>query len=1317
MTDAKLTAAQESAAVKRIHESLALRSGAGCGKTYVLARRFTELLMASGGEVNPLSRFVALTFTDKAALEMTDRVRRMLAEFADAATTPEERRRLLGWLEEAGDARISTIHSFCSVLLRTHAIEAGVDPNFAVCADDLVARQMACEAADQAVLSAVEGQNTDVADLLTHLTFEQAVEHVSTLLHMRTGVDLEQYADAQAVLDRWQQLLADHRDRLWRDLQADTQLVGLASQLADVDCVGTKLESLQTQLLAAAGELLMDQAAWRSGALARAREVSPGGLGGKNYTACRHLMKDVQAGLEKYAMLGADLADVDRQAAGQLATLARLSQSAVGVYAKAKRAAGMLDFDDLLAATHGLLLGNERLRKRLAADIDQLLIDECQDTDRFQLELLGALVGDVAETTGQGTRDSGLGETPEPPKSGGRLFVVGDAKQSIYRFRGAQVEVFEDLCRKIGARHQEHLDISFRTHDAGVSFVNDVFEKLMGEDYAPTFAHRKDTPPHPSVEILLAGGEEEITIADDATAAQAAVVAQRIRQMLDRKEHLVWDDKAKAWRPVRQGDIAILFARMTNSLQYERELAVRDIDYYVVAGTGFFKQQEVYDLLNVLRAIDNPLDDIALVGVLRSGLFGLDDNDLMHISQACGRPYFDSLRTCGEIAALSADAMARLVSAVALVSRLHARKDSMGIDELLSAVLEATAYEATLLAQRQGKRMCGNVHLLIERARSASALAMALPDFVSQMDELVINESRYEQAAVAGEAEDVVRLMTIHKAKGLEFPVVIVPDLNASRRGVTAAILNRNDWGLTYKLKLDDEEDGESQLPLAYSIAKGLEDADGAREDVRKLYVAMTRHEDHLVLVGADWRAKEGGFRSKGSYLQQLDEVLGLSQMRSEAEQETAGLGTRDSGLAKTTAEQASPGTGLPLRKSMASEEIGLTSPQGHREADEDTTNTAGETPATQLRPYAGGKYNALVQCVKVQAVRRKAVEKPLGQRLLETSGDSATLASRLAEAMAGTDVNERLVGPIPPQIAQTELAVTALGDFARCPMLFHWRYELAVPSKYLMEYVEETTGAETSVQTKDAQTPGKNTPAEQSPGNALPGLSVPNAASSPTTSPTTANLDAATVGTIFHRCMELMDFANPRPLALVQTTLTEMGLDQDIDAAALAADLQAMIDRMAGAPLWDKLRTARQVLRELPLTLGVDGAILRGQIDMIFEDDQGRWHVVDYKSDRVNESTVVEHAKSYRLQMLLYALAAWRHTGTPPAQATLYFLRAGLTHSFDVSAESLEEARKEAHQLAGQLAQSRRTHRYTHCSDDHCTICFYRQLCGRSDG
>ncbi len=203
-------------------------------------------------------------------------------------------------------------------------------------------------------------------------------------------------------------------------------------------------------------------------------------------------------------------------------------------------------------------------------------------------------------------------------------------------------------------------------------------------------------------------------------------------------------------------------------------------------------------------------------------------------------------------------------------------------------MLDATGYEAALGANRWGKRMLGNVRLLQEQARTATAGTLSLAQFVAQMDELVINESRYEQAAVAGEREDVVRLMTIHKAKGLEFPVVFVPDLNAGRRSARGNLLNRADWGLTLKLKPADEDGGDSNgeaggdeescdLPASYLAAKTAEDVDQAREDIRKYYVAATRHEDHLVLVGAAWRTRDTQFQSKGGFLRALAGVLDLS--------------------------------------------------------------------------------------------------------------------------------------------------------------------------------------------------------------------------------------------------------------------------------------------------------------------------------------------------------------------------------------------------------------------------------------------------------
>ncbi|HOF19052.1 MAG TPA: UvrD-helicase domain-containing protein, partial [Phycisphaerae bacterium] len=219
-----LTSAQKAAAIDRVGENIALRSGAGCGKTYVLARRFTELLMNCPDRDDPLAHLAALTFTDKAAMEMRQRVRGMLEAFA-AGAKPADRRQLLAWLDALPEARIGTIHSFCASLLRKYAIEAGVDPAFAVCADTIVTDRLAAEACDQAVLSAVEARQAGALDLLARLPYERVVTWVHTLLDDRTSWSATDYADPAATLQRWasQQkaqpeiaLQALHRDRALR---------------------------------------------------------------------------------------------------------------------------------------------------------------------------------------------------------------------------------------------------------------------------------------------------------------------------------------------------------------------------------------------------------------------------------------------------------------------------------------------------------------------------------------------------------------------------------------------------------------------------------------------------------------------------------------------------------------------------------------------------------------------------------------------------------------------------------------------------------------------------------------------------------------------------------------------------------------------------------------------------------------------------------------------------------------------------------------------------------------------------------------------
>ena len=1218
MSPLQLTDAQRAAAVEAVRQNTVLTSGAGCGKTAVLARRFAELLRDRAGRDDGLNCLVAVTFTDKAAVQMRQRLASLLDDLAREATG-DEAEQLRAWIDELPEARISTIHSFCTGLLRSHAITAGVDPAFAVLADPLVAGQMVDEAVYRAVVSAVEGGDQRLADLLSRTSFESVLDTVGQLVNRRIDFDAADYADADMILTRWEKQLTTDRQAAWERLRGDAALSTALDALADIPCSdpADKLAEMRDGQLELARQVLTDLDAWTAETLDQLAK-KPGGKGKKDSWGGAEIVKDVRSRLralaetfEPLAVYTHDLTELDAAAAAHLATLIALAEDAETLYAQAKRARGALDFVDLLAQTDRLLAERPELRKQLAAGLDQLLVDECQDTDRLQMELLWSLVAGE--------------ESPTPAP--GRLFIVGDAKQSIYRFRGADAGVFQDVAGRLGDDSHLSLDRSFRTHRAGVAFVNHLFDPLLA-DYEPIEAHRDDVPPAAPVELLLAGladGGTEMK-APEATAIQAAVTAGRIRELIDSGEPVVWDRQASAYRPARFNDVAILFVRMTTSADYERELAALDIPYYVVAGAGFFHQQEVFDVLNALRVIDDPFNDVALLGVLRSSLVGLDDNALVHLAQTHTRPYLPGLPSDELAERLGPAAAATLTQTVQALGDLHACKDAIALDELVARVVEAFSYEPTLLSQAQGKRKVGNVRLLASHARSAGAEGMSLADFITQMDKLTLTDARYEQAATAGEADNVVRLMTIHKAKGLEFPVVIVPDLNAGSRGPTGRLLWRPDWGWTFKASADPEEQaayGEPDEPQSVTLARAREKLDDRAETLRKYYVALTRHEDRLILVGADWRTKEGFPTASSSFLRTLDDQLGL-------------FGAVDAG--------------------------------------DDTLAYAwdGQTYAARIERRVG-----------LSNTRRQ--RRSLGQGLLNDSSDGADFARRVL-ALGDETADLPLVGPLPASAGRAELAVTALCDFLNCPMLYRWRYELRVPSSIL---------------------PGTDTRSSS-------GTSV----------------DAATAGTFFHRCMELLDFddlglsrgqqvAHPTAERLAGQAAAEMDLTAE-QATILTAELTEMLDTFKSHDLYQAIATSQQTSRELDFVISAGPATLRGQIDLLVQGDDGAWRIVDYKSDRIGDTPstddVATHSTHHELQMRIYATAAARHLGAPPTEATLYYLRPGVTHTLPLDAATIASIETELGQLAEHLIVTQRSGAFSADRKDACDYCPYRALCAHGN-
>ena len=1180
-----LTVRQNEAAVERAAESLALTSGAGCGKTLVLARRFTELLLRTGAEEQPFDGLVALTFTDKAAIEMLTRVRAVLLEALERSRAAADRQKLADWITELPAAHISTIHSFCASLLRRHALAAGVDPAFAVMPDTLLTGQMAADAAEQAVLSAVEAGDAGTLELLATADVARVQQELRTLIDRRIAWRPADYADPAATLQRWKKLKADSLraglERFSRDRAASAELEAIAA----APC-GDKLAGFRDGQVASMRRILSAKAF--SPGDAEALNQTPGNLGGAKAKPLRDRLKALLASFAEVALCAGDLNAADEQAARTLATLTKLAGAAIELYAAAKRRNGVLDFEDLIDLAARLLRQDRSVRQGLRRRLRQLLVDEGQDTDAYQLRMLWDLVAD----------------DDQPPSD--KLFIVGDVKQSIYRFRGAQAEVFAALVERFGRKRQVSLTESFRVHPAGARFINCLFERLM-DGYEPIQPRRKETPATESVEILLADCPG--ANADESAEQQAQLLAGRLERMLG-GERIVYDRESQQWRAVRAGDVAVLMGRMTKSLPYEQALRQRGIPYFIVGGTGFFQQQEVLDLLNALSAIDNPYDDVALVGVLRSDLLGLDDNALLHLANRCRPPYFARLGDPAVAANLSEGQRRQLGFACDLLARLHRVKDSLGPAGLIEELLARTGYAAALLGDFHGRRKFANVRRLLEVAR-ASAGGLTLADFVQRCGELVVDESRYEQAQVVGEGEDVVRLMTIHKAKGLEFPVVVLPDLNAGVQGGTPSLLVHPAYGVVYEPPAAAGEDGDSEEePLMHKLAGDAERRESRSEDVRRLYVGITRHQDHLVLIGANVRTKDGGFK-EGSHLAKLDGALGI----------------------------------------------------------------AAALDAGKDRIDYGG-YAARVALVQPSAPRPGGRRQLTGPPLAESAADAGALAEGLLAA--GADSALPLAGPLlGPRgdgtgVPAGAIAATALGDFLHCPMLYRWRYELRAPAL-----------ADLGGQAR-------------------------------------AGIDAATAGSVFHRGMELADFAaiasatakelSRMARALVARALAEMEIDQP--EGALADELAAMLAQLGSAGLIEPIRSARRSLRELAFVYRAGMLEVGGQMDLLYQDAGGAWHVVDYKSDRLDEKNLAEHSRRHELQMMIYLSAARAHLGASVADATLCFLRTGQAYRFAPSAAELERVPARLEAIAARIVRCRRTGQFPRHQDAACRYCPYGPLC-----
>jgi len=839
---------EQAAAAYDINKHISVTAGPGSGKTTVLVERYLHILREHSLSIDQI---VAITFTNRAANEMRERLRHDLNHLLRIASD-DERRRWLNYKRTLDGAVITTIHGFCARLLREFPIEARVDPQFLLL-DEHRAAMMLELTVEEVLSDFISGGHIEISRLTLGVGRSRLAAALAQLYRQARGqgLSLEELALATAQAHATEE---DHARALEEldSTMADflrvrrTTRASLENQ-AEVLAAWTEAQKLLTSI--PSHETLADYCRL----VESFRDPRPAlrGSVADHVKALDELIwaKNLQGRVPQVCL---DL--FARQYALEMVNLlTRIDQR----LNEEKQKLSALDFDDLELRTL-LLLERPEVLARTSERYRFFLVDEFQDTNAVQRVLLERL----ALTKGRRPAN---------------LFIVGDRKQSIYGFRGADVDVFREMTTTLLAHGGEEkpLQLNFRSQPPLIAFFNHLFARLFQvPDDIPSSEYKhldqlgyvKHEPSEPKRELRDEGPLVELLVTtkpsleDDPRAQQdsrvldAQQVARRILALM----------RSSAEPKLKYGDIALLFRAMTQVQIYESVFRRANIPYQTVLGRGFYEREEITDLIQLLRFLDNKTDELALAAVLRSPLCGISDNALLALRSAPflaeletadphrgfsgSRRLYNALRRHNEIAYISAEEHELLDRAAKLISELVARRHHYPIQDLLRFAVNESEYLTVVAANFDGAQRLANVERLFTlAARFESSGTHLIRDFVRYVEEFEAIGSRESEGQI-DQAADAVRLMTIHQAKGLEFPVVIIPDLQRLSRVATDnwVLLDRHQ-GLTLKVP-----DGRGSL-VAGCTYTNFEKRHAWREQfesMRLLYVAASRAQDRLIMSG-----------------------------------------------------------------------------------------------------------------------------------------------------------------------------------------------------------------------------------------------------------------------------------------------------------------------------------------------------------------------------------------------------------------------------------------------------------------------------------
>ncbi len=1073
---------EQTRAVERRDASLLVRAGAGTGKTTVLVERFVRAVVEDGAAVEAM---LAITFTEKAAAEMKTRVRRRFLELGRRADA-----------RAAEGAWISTIHGLCARILRAHALSAGIDPDFRVL-DQVEADRLALEAFDAALEEFMaDGADPERIEMVAAHTPDRLRDMVRTAhSHLRSRGQRRPALEPTVA-----PLPAGEAERLETAARAALEELGRGAASATVTA---GIESLEAAL-----DLLGDDRIPDGAELKRIE------LKGRSKALSTQACEEYKSSYGEYRSFV-----LARQEQRDHTMLSGLLELFGERYERAKRERSGLDFEDLELVARDLLAGDRGLREAYAERFAHVLVDEFQDTNPLQNELLELLARD-------------------------NLFRVGDENQSIYRFRNADVGVFRSHWDDaVEAGRAESITVNFRARGEILDAIDLAFGRTWGLRFEPLREApdaRAATPrTDPCVELMVVDRPRKrwdeapglgdapfgstLASAPPWRAAEARLLAKRV-------------DELTRGGPYDFGDLVMLFRATTAMGFFERALEERGIPVHVVGGRGYFAQQQVSDLRHWLSALANPLDGLAVYSLLASPLAGLSLDAValigLHARRSRRDPWWAVSEPADELVAVLPDEDRRRLAA--FVERFEAERRVAGqvaLETLIDRAVTGSGYDRHLLALPGGIRRMANVRKLMRMAREFEAdEGRDLRGFVDALAELDALEAREGEAPLEAEALDAVRMMTIHRAKGLEFPVVCVCDLGKDGRDDEGSLRISEDGTVGLRLAgLGGAVDSERLESLK---AQGKVDAE--EEERRIFYVAATRAQEHLILSGA-------------TDLERRNEPADLSEpMRWVWRGFCAGLPAEG---ATGIHEDELEGRPLQVRWTRL-------------------------TPATldELLPPAD----------RTPVAAASEVEPRYEQPALELG-----------------------LPPAPRALPVSRLSYSGLEAYRRCGYRFYLQRSL--------------------------------------------GLAPVESPLPPDEAVAESGMTALLRGSIVHGLIERLDFRRPLvpPDEEIAADAQRWGVEP---LPADVVDLRAMVERVAGSRLRERIAAARRVRSELPFTFtltppgaGGRSLLMNGVVDVYAVEDAGTL-VVDWKSDVLDGREPADVvAEGYATQRIVYALAALR--------------------------------------------------------------------------